>query len=80
MINANSRVILNRLILVIKIGRTKTNVTVLRKVITDLTKIITARSLTSMQSSNSYNIVTRNSFNSRLNYLLISHSNFLLFL
>jgi hypothetical protein len=80
MINADSRVILNRLVLVLKIGRTETNMTILREIITDLTKIITARLLTSIQSSNSCNIVTRNSFNSYLNYLLISYSSFLLFL
>jgi hypothetical protein len=80
MMNADSRVILDRLVLVLKMGRTETDITVLREIVTDLTKVITARLLTSMQSSDSCNIVTRNSFNSRLNCLLISYSSFSLFL
>jgi hypothetical protein len=48
MINADSRVILNYLVLVLKIGWTKTDITVLREIVIDLTKVITARSLTSI--------------------------------
>jgi hypothetical protein len=80
MINTNKRFILNYLVLILKIGGDKINITVYRKIITDFIKIITARLLKLIQSSNNYNIVISNSFNSCLSYLLISRSSLLLFL
>jgi hypothetical protein len=80
MMNADGRVVLNRLVLILKIGGGKINITVYRKVITDLIKVITARLLTLMQSCDSCDTVVGNSFNSCLSCLLISYNSLLLFL
>ena len=47
-INTDSRVILNYLILILKIEGHKIDIIICRKMITDLTKVITARLLTSI--------------------------------
>jgi hypothetical protein len=45
MINTDSRVVLNRLVLILKIGEDEINITVYRKIITDFIKVIIARLL-----------------------------------